>query len=975
MGAGALAVAGGLIVLANRRGMARLARERGQWEVAEERYRELEHRTNRIAAHVAGMQFQLKQEPDGRRSLLYASEGGRGIFGIGASPAPMDFSAVWNRIHPGDFERVGRTLDASARAASLWQCEYRIVLADGTVRWHSGAATPERRVDGAVYWYGVINDVTNQKLADQTNEESRTLLQSVFSGADLGVFVIDVTPGGDFRFVAVNPAYERLTGLQVDDMHGRTPHELRPQISEALAESLCACFRRGVQSIGPMETEDSFLADGRPRWWHTRLAASRDSSGRVVRLVGHSVDITDRKIIELRLQSLTERLQLATDAAQAGIWDHDIPGDRLVWDQRMHSLYGLTPAEFDGRCQTWLGRIHPDDAVRVAREQREAMEGTAEFATSFRIIRPDGEEREIRASAKVQRNPEGRPFRMVGVNWDVTADRRAQVELAMAHAAAVDLNGQLEQALSRANLFAQDAAAATVAKSEFLANMSHEIRTPLNAIIGMSGFLLGTNLSEEQREFSETIRSSGDGLLGLINDILDYTKIESGRLELEQRAFDLRVCVESALDVLAGRSAEKGIDLLCAIHSGVPEVIQGDETRLRQVLVNLLSNAVKFTARGEVLLSVSACGSDGDGVRLKFAIHDSGIGIPPDRMDRLFKSFSQVDASTHRNYGGTGLGLAICKRIVGLMNGRIWAESSAGLGSVFQFEIEARPAACEPRRFAGSRPAMLAGKRVLIVDDNATSCRVLCQQFIGWGLVPRAVATVAEAAAVIAREGAFDFALVDVEMPDSGAPEAVAQIRRAQPARNLPVALLTRPGWSRGTEDAAVAGFVSKPVKASVLFDVIMEALHGQRAERPAPVSEGAAMAEEHPLTILVAEDNPVNRRVALLMLKRLGYGADIAEDGREACAAVARRPYDLLLMDMQMPEMDGLQAAREICLRHPANARPRIVAMTANATNEDRDGCFAAGMDEFLTKPVRTADLQRALQATPSRCAVSVAA
>ena len=968
-------VAGGLIVRANRRWKARLAHECRQREIAEERSRELEHRSLQIAANVAGMQFQLRQEPDGRRSFLYVSERIREVFGMGASPAIVDFSAVWNRIHPGDVERVGRALDDSARTVSPWHCEYRIQLADGTVRWHCGDATTERPADGAVLWYGVINDVTNEKLANQSNEESRMLLRNVFSGADLGVFVIDVTAGGEFRFLAVNPAYERLTGIQADDMHGRTPHELRPQISEELAESLCTCFRLGVQSIGPMEAEESFLAEGGPRWWHTRLTASRDSSGRVVRLVGHSVDITDRKVIELRLQSLTERLQLATDAAQVGIWDHDIRGDLLVWDQRMYSLYGLTPAEFDGRCQTWLGRIHPDDVARVGREQREAMEGRAEFTTSFRIVRPDGEEREICASAQLQRDPEGHPLRMVGVNWDVTAERRAQAEVARSHAAAVDLNGQLEDALSRANLLAQDAAAATVAKSEFLANMSHEIRTPLNAIIGMSGFLLGTNLTDEQREFSETIRSSGDGLLALINDILDYTEIESGRLELEQRSFDLRVCVESALDVLAGRAAEKRIDVLCAIQSGVPEMIQGDETRLRQVLVNLLSNAVKFTARGEVLLSVSAVGSDGDGVRLKFAIHDSGIGIPPEGMDRLFKTFSQVDASTHRQFGGTGLGLAICKRIVGLMNGRIWAESSTGLGSVFQFEIEAKPVAFEPRRFSVGRVSSLAGKRVLILDDNATSCRVLCQQFIGWGLVPRAVATVSEASAVIAREGAFDFALVDVEMPDSGAPEAVTQIRRAQSTCPLPVALLTRPGWSRGTEDAGVAGFVGKPVKAGVLFDVLMEAMHGQRAERPAPVTEGAAMAEEHPLAILVAEDNPVNRRVALLMLKRLGYGADIAENGREACAAVARRPYDLVLMDMQMPEMDGLQAAREICLRHPANARPRIVAMTANATNEDRDGCFAAGMEEFLTKPVRTADLQRALRATPSRCAVSVAA
>jgi PAS domain S-box-containing protein len=809
--------------------------------------------------------------------------------------------------------------------------------------------------------------VTERKRADQAHEESRVLLQSVFSSVDLGVFVVDVTNGGDFRFVEINPAYERLTGISAAEIRGRTPRDLVPLIPAEMAECLCASFRRGTESSGPIEYEEPFFVHGRLLWWLTRLTPLRDSVGNVVRLVGRSLDITERKTIELRFQSLTERLQLATEAAQVGIWDHDILQKRIVWDNRMHELHGLPVNAFEGTYQAWRARIHPMDIDRVEQESTDATNGGKAFNTSYRIIRPDGEERVIRACAHVQRNPAGRAIRMVGVNWDVTAERRAQSEIVHARDEAERLNGQLENALGRANQLAQEAAAATVAKSEFLANMSHEIRTPLNAVIGMSGLLLGTDLSKEQREFAETIRSSGDGLLGLLNDILDYSKIESGRLDLEVRPFDLRECVESALDVLAGRAAEKNIDLLCAFDSGVPESIEGDDTRLRQVLVNLLSNAVKFTAKGQVVLSLSLVNRGERDVRLRFAVHDSGIGIPTDRMDRLFKTFSQVDASTTRQFGGTGLGLAICKKIVELMGGRIWAESTEGNGSVFYFEIAAVPLAVT-KPYASGRSPVLAGRRVLIVDDNVTSGRILCQQLVAWGMMPRAVSSGADALALLTHEPAFDLALVDAEMPGMRGEDLVAQIRRDRSAAQLPVAMLTRWGRPRLSDDLGVAGFVSKPVKAGALYDLCVEILHGRRVTRPVAAPESSLMAEDHPLAILVAEDNPVNQRVALLMLQRLGYRADVAANGREVLEAIARQRYDLVLMDVQMPEMDGLQAAREICAAAAGGLRPRIVAMTANASTSDRDECFAAGMDDFLTKPVRNADLRKAIQMTPAR-------
>ncbi len=940
----------------------------------EQHRQEFDTRLVKIASQVPGMVFQFKQYPDGRNCLPYASEGIRDIFGLEATAVVGNANPIWERIHPDDRMRVKDSVAASAQTLRRWQCEFRSYGARDEGRWLWGNALPEKQSDGTYLWHGFIADVTDRIRAEQAHEENRAVLQSILASVDLGVFLVDVLPDGDFRFVEVNPAYERLTGISAAEIKGRTPRELVPVIPAEMSACLRASFRRGVEASGPVEYEEPFFVRGRLLWWLTRLTPLRDANGKVVRLVGRSLDITERKAVELRVQSLTERLQLAAEAAQVGIWDFDLVQNKLVWDARMLDLYGVAATTFEGAFADWIKHVHPDDRTRAEQEYRDAVEGKKPYNTSFRIVRPDGEERDVRARAHVQRNPAGRAIRVVGVHWDVTAERRAQAEIEFARDQAEDLNRQLEDALERAHRLAQEAAAATVAKSEFLANMSHEIRTPLNAIIGMSGLLLGTELNKEQREFAETIRSSGDGLLALVNDILDYSKIESGRLELEQRAFDLRQCVESSVDVLAARAAEKKLDLLCTIDSAVPEAIEGDITRLRQVAVNLLSNAVKFTSRGEVFLSVSSVPAQDSGrVRLRFAVHDSGIGIPSDRMDRLFKTFSQVDASTTRQFGGTGLGLAISKRIVELMGGRIWVESTPGKGSTFCFEIEARPAAAPSKPYAVGRVAALTGRRLLIVDDNATSCRVLCQQAVAWGMMPRAAATPTEAMALLSRGTPFDLLLLDYDLGETSGLALAQEVRKLRPSAELPIAFMTVPGQPRAREELGVCGTINKPVKSGALFELLCECLQGHSASRPRVVDAIGEMSADHPLSILLAEDNPVNQRVAILMLQRLGYRADVVANGRDAVESAIRQRYDLVLMDVQMPEMDGLQAARAICDRLPSEQRPRIVAMTANASLGDRDRCLAAGMSDFLTKPVRAEDLRRALEETPAREPVAV--
>ncbi len=799
-------------------------------------------------------------------------------------------------------------------------------------------------------------------------QKSEGRLRAVLAGMTDAYYFYD----REWRFVDINPRAVEYFGRSKEELLGHNVWELYPN---TVGGKTWTEYHRAMDEGVPVHFETRSGVN--PRFFEVH--AYPEPEGLAVYLR----DITERKQAEEALRESEERYRLLHDTMAQAVVYQDTEGHVISTNPAALKILGLTAQEFLGEtaytrqsyCVRENGTPFPADehpcmvALRTGREVHNLVMG----------IYNSCEER-LRwidiSAVPLFREGEEKPYQVYTISDDITERKQAEealrkskdeleqrvqertADLSEAKEELETINEELQvelehhQKLEAELMKAKEAAeAAARAKSEFLANMSHEIRTPMNAIIGMTGLMLDEPLDPMQRENLELVRTNGDALLSIINDILDFSKMESNKVVMEEQIFNLRSCVEESLDLVAIKAAEKGLNLAYIIDKRVPETIIGDPGRLRQVLGNLLSNAVKFTDKGEVTLSVSIDESN----EVHFAVQDTGIGIPQGSMHQLFQPFSQMEPSTTRLYGGTGLGLAISKKLVKMMGGRIWAESVEGEGSTFHVIIRVSAVQSEPQSAAVS-PQMI-GKRMLIVEDNKTNRRILSRLVYDWGMIPIAAKSGQEAIGWVQRGDDFDIAILD--MDSLGLEEEIRKYNNT-----LPLVLLT----SLGRRIPPNHAYLTKPIKPSQLHKVLTDILPKEPAKSLAMTSGVDQPIQNSPLKILLAEDNASSQKVALQMLKKLGYKADTVANGIEVLQSLERQHYDVVLMDVKMPEMDGLEATRII--RQRWHDGPKIIAITAYALEGDREKCLAAGMDGYIQKPVQKGDLAKALAGISPRYA-----
>jgi PAS domain S-box-containing protein len=885
--------------------------------------------------------------PDGSRRRL-TNEAHLKI--IGLTHEQMRDPSIFRRItNPDDWARQQELYQKLERGEiDRFSVKKRYQRLDGR---EVTAELTFHRFRDATGGYQEVSTLVDLSPLVRTQEELATKeaqFRFIFEAAPIGITWRRVNADGT-SVRLINDAHLRLCGITREE--AATPNVFAGiSVPEEYVAQQAQYARLAAGEISHFSVEKRYLHKDGKVIWVLLTQQRKNLVGGGFEELSTVVDITERKRAEHKLAQEQSRFRSIFDLVPIGLsWF--IVGRQAETHlvNSAHARITGVPVERSHEITLYALATHPEDNIRQQELTARMVRGEIDrFSIEKRYVHPDG--RVVWVVFNVQR-----------VIDPVTGEQHQIASL-------VDIT-ELKRQAAELNLAKETAESANLAKSQFLAMMSHEIRTPMNGVIGMTSLLLDSPLTREQRDYVETIRASGDALLTIINDILDFSKIESGRLELEHVEFSVRECVEGALDLLAPKCTEKGIDLLYEIGDGVPGAARGDPARLRQILVNLLGNAVKFTDQGEVVLSVRAEPRHDGQIELGFVVRDTGIGIPRDAMTRLFQSFSQVDASTTRRFGGTGLGLVISKRLAELMGGHMWVESEVGQGSTFHFAVVVEPLSTKPRPWLAPNPAALAGRALLVVDDNATNRRILQQLGQSWGMNVQTADSGPQALELLAAGATFDVAILDMHMPEMDGSMLAAEIRKIQSADQMPLVLLS----SLGDRDAvsnvsAFAALLTKPAKPHQLLETLA-GLFKTEAAAPRPISShpfvvAATATANRPERVLLAEDNPVNQKVALLMLAKLGFRADVVANGKTVMEAVQRQRYDIVLMDVQMPEMDGLEAARRINELWPERRdRPWIIAITANAMQGDREICLAAGMDDYVSKPIKTAELVAALE------------
>ncbi len=776
-------------------------------------------------------------------------------------------------------------------------------------------------------------ELAHRRRVEEALMQSEAFYQSLVETLPLALFRKDLNGRIDFANRLLCDALRR----PFDEVIGKTDYDFFP---EELAEKYRADDRRVIETRTDFETIEEFQTpSGERRFTHVTKTPAYNATGELTGILGVFSDVTDRVRMENALEQERYLLDNLMQGSPDNIYFKEANGRYLRINPAKAASSGLkSPADAIGKSDVdFFGPDHQRAAM--ADEQRVMQTGEPLIGKEERNVYPDGRVRWMSTTKMPLRDRQGNIVGTFGVSRDITPLKLAQEALTTA---------------------AEAADAANRAKSDFLANMSHEIRTPLNAVLGMTELVLETPLTPVQRDYLKLVQESGESLLTVINDILDFSKIEAGKLAIESTPFEIREFLGDTLKSMGLRAHRKGLELVAEIAPTVPNMLAGDPHRLRQVLVNLVGNAIKFTEEGEILLNVEPQPGAGGEVLLHFRVADTGIGIPQDKFTSIFDAFEQADHSTTRKFGGTGLGLAISARLVALMGGRIWVESELGRGSIFHFTVQFQRCEEGDRR-PPAAPELLQGLRVLIVDDNSTNRRILAEMLTSWGMVPVLVSSADAALAELQfPSGGQEYGLIlsDVHMPGQSGFDLVRRARETGLHVKGVVVMLTSGDRADDLEmcrELGVSTYLIKPIKQSELFNAILQALGAAHHEQWSAATTAQAREASRSLNVLLAEDSVINQKLAVGLLERWGHRVTVANDGREAVTRSQEQAFDVILMDIQMPELDGLDATREIRQREAETGQHTpIIAMTAHALQGDRERCLAVGMDEYLTKPIR---------------------